>query len=285
MPLLILLLLAAAPEGDTYLKSMAEWRAAREARLESDTGWLTVSGLVWLKDGPNTIGASPSADVVLPAPAPDAVGSITVKDGEAVFAAASGAAPRTEGRTVQRLPLQPDVTTLEIGPVSFLVIERAGRLGVRIRDKNARARREFSGLKWYPIDPRWRVRARLEAPARPRRQPIATILGDRIEMESAGQLVFTLDGRELRLEALFETDERHELFIMFKDRTNGEATYGAGRYMYVDVPGDGYVELDFNKAYNPPCAYTDFATCPLPPGQNWLPVPIAAGEQKYDAAH
>lgn len=285
MPLLLFLLLALTAAGDPYLESIAEWRAAREARLQSDTGWLTVVGLVWLKDGPNTIGSSPSSDVVLPAPAPAAVGTMIVTGGKVEFRAARGVTPTAEGRPVARLPLEPDETELEIGSVTFSVIERAGRLGVRIRDTNAPARRRFTGLDWYPADPRWRLRARLVPPEKARRVPIATIVGDAIELESAGELVFDVGGREVRLEALFESDERSELFIMFKDRTNGETTYGAGRYMYLPVPAGGSIDIDFNKAYNPPCAYTDFATCPLPPSQNWLPVPIEAGEKRYGADH
>ena len=281
MTLILALVLALAPAADPYLQSIAEWRRAREARLTSETGWLTVAGLEWLKEGRNTLGSSPSSDVALPAPVPAAAGTIIVEGRSVEFVAAKGVAPTLDGKPVQRLALEPDETALEIGSVTFSVIERAGRLGVRIRDRNAPARRNFSGLNWYPADPRWRVRAKLVPPAAPRRVTIATIVGDQIDMESAGELVFTLDGRELRIEALFESDERRELFLMFKDRTNGDATYGAGRYMYVPVPGDGRVDLDFNKAYNPPCAYTDFATCPLPPSQNWLPVPIEAGEKNY----
>jgi len=286
MTLIITLLLALAPEADAYVQSITEWRAAREARLTSETGWLTVAGLVWLKGGRNTVGSAPSSDVVLPAPAPSAVGTLTVSGSRVEFVAAKGAAPKSDGRAAGRLALTPDRTLLQIGSVTFSVIERAGRLGVRIRDTNAAARRRFSGLQWYPVDSRWRARATLVPPAKPRVQPIATIVGDTIEMESAGELVFTVGGRELRLEALFESDERSELFIMFKDRTNGDATYGAGRYMYLPVPpAGGSVEIDFNKAYNPPCAYTDFATCPLPPSQNWLPVPIEAGEKNYRSGH
>lgn len=285
MPFLLTLLLALAPAADDYGRSIAEWRAAREARLKSDTGWLTVAGLVWLEKSTNTIGSAPSSDVVLPSSVPASVGTITMKGKAVEFTAASGVTPTSDGKPVRRILLEPDETEVTIGPVTFLVIERAGRLGVRIRDKNAPARKRFSGLEWYPIDPKWRVRARLVPPSTPRRQPIPTILGDQIEMESAGQLVFTLDGRELRLEALFDSDERKELFVMFKDRTNGDETYGAGRYMYLALPVDGYVDLDFNKAYNPPCAFTDFATCPLPPSRNWLPIPVPAGEKKYTAGH
>jgi uncharacterized protein len=279
MPLLAALLLLLAP-GSDYLQEIAAWRAEREARLQTDTGWLTVVGLHWLEQGPNTVGSSAKAAVVLPRPAPETVGTITLRGTRAEFVAADGVKVTSKGKPVQRIVTDEDVP-LELGPLTFYVIERGSRVGVRVRDRNAENRRNFRGLRWYDADPRWRVSAKLEAPPPDRKITIANVVGDRMDVESAGELVFTLNGRELRLEALYETPAHDELFVMFKDRTNGDATYGAGRYMYPPLPVNGIVELDFNKAYNPPCAYTAFATCPLPPRQNWLPVPIEAGEKSY----
>jgi len=282
MPLLVTFLLLLAPGADSYLQEIATWRADREARLQTDTGWLTVVGLHWLEPGPNSVGSSPTAAVVLPAPAPAAVGTITLQGTTAEFVAAKGVRVTSKGRPVQRLTLDAN-TPLELGSLTFFVIERASRIGVRVRDRNAETRRNFRGLRWYDADPRWRVRARLEPPSPGRKVTIGTIVGDQIDLESAGELVFTVNGREVRLEGVYETPERDELFVMFKDGTNGDATYGAGRYMYPPLPVNGIVDLDFNKAYNPPCAYTAFATCPLPPRQNWLPVAIEAGEKSYEA--
>jgi hypothetical protein len=282
MPLLVALLLLLAPGADPYLNEIAKWRAEREARLQTDTGWLTVVGLHWLDQGPNAVGSSPAAAVVLPPPAPADVGTITLQGKDARFVAAKGVSVTSKGKPVRQIALDAD-TPLELGPLTFFVIERASRLGVRVRDRNAETRRNFHGLRWYDADPRWRVRAKLEPPPAGRTVTIGTIVGDQLEVESAGHLVFAIDGREFRLEAVYETPERDELFVMFKDRTNGDATYGAGRYMYPPPPVDGIVDLDFNRAYNPPCAYTAFATCPLPPRQNWLPVAIEAGEQSYEA--
>ena len=281
MPLLAALLLLLAP-GSDYLQEIAAWRAEREARLQTDTGWLTVVGLHWLEQGANTVGSSAKAAVVLPRPAPETVGTITLRGTRAEFVAAAGVKVTSKGKPVRRIVTDEDVP-LEVGPLTFYVIERGSRVGVRVRDRNAETRRNFHGLRWYDADPRWRVSAKLEAPRPDRKITIANIVGDQMDVESAGELVFTLNGRELRLEALYETPAHDELFVMFKDRTNGDATYGAGRYMYPPLPVNGIVELDFNKAYNPPCAYTAFATCPLPPRQNWLPVPIEAGEKSYEA--
>jgi uncharacterized protein (DUF1684 family) len=280
MTALIVLLSLLAPGPGAYLQEMAEWRKAREERLKSETSWLTVVGLHWLQEGENTVGSSPSSAVRLPPAAPPSVGVIRLAGRKAEFAAAKGVPVTSKGKPVDRLVLDEE-TPIELGSITFFVIERGSRVAVRVRDANAAARREFAGLSWYDADPRWRLRARFVAPATARKIPIATIVGDEIDLDSAGELVFTVNGRELRMEALYDSPERSELYIMFKDRTNGKTTYGAGRYMYLPLPVNGTVDLDFNKAYNPPCAYTDYATCPLPPRQNWLPVPIEAGEKVY----
>jgi uncharacterized protein (DUF1684 family) len=277
--LIVLLLLA--PVADAYVAEIAKWRADREARLKSESGWTTVVGLHWLEQGENSVGSSPKSAVVLPLPAPEKVGTITLSGKMAAFVADERATVTSKGKPVTTATLTEDVP-LEVGSITFYVIERGSRIGVRVRDKNAETRRSFRGLRWYDIDARWRIKARLEPPPKGRTVPIGTIVGDTIDLESAGYLVFTVNGREVRLEALYETPEHEELYVIFKDRTNGDSTYGAGRYMYPPLPVNGVVDLDFNKAYNPPCAYTAFATCPLPPRQNWLPVPVTAGEKAYD---
>jgi uncharacterized protein (DUF1684 family) len=279
----VLLLLAAA--ADPYVASIEAWRNARAERLRAEDGWLTVVGLHWLEKNRSTIGSADASDIVLPPTVPASAGEIVIGGEKVEFVAAKGVAATSDGKPVQRVTLESDTVGVQIGSVTFHLIERASRRGIRVRDKAAEARRAFKGLSWYPIDPQWRVQARLEPPPKGRTIRIATIVGDEIDLESAGTLVFPAQGRELRMEAVFDSADRRELFVMFKDRTNGEATYGAGRYMYLPVPAGSTLEIDFNKAYNPPCAYTDFATCPLPPGQNWLPVPIPAGEKDYKSAH
>jgi uncharacterized protein (DUF1684 family) len=173
-------------------------------------------------------------------------------------------------------PGPPDV--LALGRVRLFVVERSGRIGVRVRDLDSAARRAFRGVRWYPVREDYRVVGRMEPHATPRKLRIANVLGLVDEMESAGVVVFRLGGQELRLEPVYETPERSELFFIFRDRTSGHGTYPAGRFVYAELPRDGQVVLDFNKAYTPPCAFTRFATCPLPPRQNHLPVPIEAGE-------
>ncbi len=261
-------LLAAHP----YADAVAEWRRTREQRLQADDGWLTVSGLFWLKEGDNSFGADPACDIVLPpGSAPPKAGLFEHRQGRTVLRwTASPASP---------LEMEPDKTIARFGDLSFQIIRRGSRYGVRLRDKNSRFRREFSGLKWYPVDPAWRVTARLVPYPAPRRFRVASTIGEPQEYESPGWLEFQLLGRRLRLEPALEAGQ---LFIIFKDLTSGKTTYPAGRFLYADPPRDGRVILDFNKAFNPPCAFTPYTTCPLPPKQNHLPVAIEAGEKIYE---
>jgi uncharacterized protein len=164
-----------------------------------------------------------------------------------------------------------------LGSLSLLVIRRGDRYGIRLKDRNSRLRKEFTGLRYFPVNESYRVSARFVADAR--KIPIPNILGQTEDTPSPGYVEFDLEGRKLRLTPVEESP--NELFFIFRDLTSGRETYGSGRFLDAPVPKDGRVELDFNKAYNPPCAFTPYATCPLPPKQNRLPVPIAAGELKY----
>jgi uncharacterized protein (DUF1684 family) len=179
----------------------------------------------------------------------------------------------------------PDVegepTVLKLGELDFFVIERGGRLAVRVRDLKSEAGHSFRGIKSYPIEVRWRVAARFAPYDPPKQIPIATINGTLIDEASSGALVFAVDGQSYRLDVLGKPGDK-SLFVIFSDETTGRETYGGGRYLYAPAPGaDGLVDLDFNKAYNPPCVFTDYATCPLPPRQNRLPFRIEAGEMNY----
>ncbi len=177
----------------------------------------------------------------------------------------------------------PDV--LVLGPLSLQVIERGGRYGIRLKDNASARRREFAGLQWYPVSEAHRVVARFVPHATPKTIPIANVLGQEDQQPSPGYVVFTIGGQEVRLEPILEAPDAKELFFIFKDPTAGRDTYPAGRYLYTDLPKDGAVTLDFNKAYSPPCAFTAYATCPLPPPQNRLPVRIEAGEKKPAPLH
>lgn len=266
--------------------AIEQWRAKRLANLESDTGWLTLAGLFWLKDGENTFGSGAANSLRLDNPALAANAGVFIKTGAQVrFVARDGGGVTHEGKPVTSLDLVPDnsdqPTILESGPLSFFLIERAGHYGIRLRDKANPHRANFHGLDYFPVGTDWVFDARFE-PYQPHRQiKIVNILGMEESMDSPGAIVFEKDGHEWRLDAILEEPGAEELFVMFADATSGKETYGAGRFMYPKLPENGRVQLDFNKAYNPPCAFNDFATCPLPPFQNRLALPVTAGEKNY----
>ena len=255
--LLVPLVVLAASSGPGY----PEWRANYEASLKAPDGWLSVAGLSWLHEGPNTIDM-PHGD--LPRGKPIV---LHLDSGKVTFEKRQLKSDATD---------HPDV--LKFGDITLTIIERGGKTGVRLRDPNAETRREFTGCKWFPADPAWRINARWVAYPKPKTIAITNILGMTDQEPSPGYAEFTLQGKKMTLEPVVEDGE---LFFMFKDATSAKSTYGAGRFLYAAVPKGNEVELDFNKAHNPPCAFTAFATCPLPPKQNILSAAIEAGEKNY----
>ena len=173
---------------------------------------------------------------------------------------------------------------LELGRLSLHVIERGGRLGIRLKDRESPLRKAFTGLSWFPIDERYRVVARFVPYDPPKALKVPNVLGNVTPMPSPGRAEFTIDGKAVQLDGVLEEPDATELFFIFRDQTSGHETYGAGRFLYADLPKDGKLVLDFNKAYNPPCAFTPYATCPLPPPQNRLPVRIEAGRRSTATA-
>jgi len=264
--------LDASPE---YAAEIEAWRRRRVERLVSESGWLSLTGLYWLEDGDNPVGADASSAVVLPEIAPRHVGTIRLEHGRAVFLPVVGADP---------LPLVSDAaagpTVVTFGTVRFHVVERGGRLAVRVGDSRHPARRSLRAIPSFLVDPAWRFDARVDLYELPRCISIPSILGT-VELETApGAVVFTVDGREHRLDSILERGE-DDWWIIFGDRTNGRETYAGGRFVYVAPPVGGRTILDFNKAYNPPCVFTPHSTCPLPPPQNRLPIRVEAGEMTY----
>ena len=252
--------------ASAFQTEIAEWRRAREAGLRRDGGWLTVTGLFWLREGANRFGQDPSNDIVLP-------------DGPAHGGVLTLAGGKVSADNFKRI-LRPDsADALAVGRLKLYVIQRGGRYGIRLKDPQSEFLRNFHGLEYFPASETWRVTARFVA--QPRKIPILNVLGQAEPMECPGYAVFRLQGRELKLYPVLEEPNAKELFFIFRDQTSGKETYGAGRFLYSGLPRDGKVILDFNRAYNPPCAFTPFATCPLPPRENRLPVRIAAGEKQY----
>jgi uncharacterized protein len=269
--------------------SVDAWRERRVGELTSDGGWLTLAGLFWLKEGDNSFGRASSNALALDnASLAATCGSFVVTGRQVRFVARPGSGVTHAGEPVGSLDLTSDAagepTVLSSGTLRFFVIERAGNLGVRVRDLNNPRRRAFAGLSYFPVSTGWVFDARFEPYEPARHIRIVNILGMEQELQSPGAVVFRKDGHEWRLDTVLEQPGDRELFIMFADATSGHETYGAGRFMYIPLPSSGHAQLDFNKAYNPPCALNDFATCPLPPPQNRLKLRVDAGEKTYAGA-
>lgn len=251
--------------------SVEQYRAQREASLKQDDGWLTVVGLFRLKEGDNRVGAGEPNEIALPASAPAHMGKITFSNGKAIYYA--DGKPGTE--------LKPNTDIIRTGKLSFFVIKRGVEYFIRVKDNDSQIRRDFTGLKWYPIDPSWNITAKFTAYQTPKTILFDSQNGVKQPMVSPGYATFTRDGKEYRLEPVIEG---HELFFIFRDATSNKTTYGAARFLYADFARNGELILDFNRTINPPCAFTPFATCPLPPPQNRLTLAITAGEKKYSDA-
>ena len=287
MACLVALAAPGAPP-DAYRLEVESWRKAREARLAAEGGWLSVVGLDWLAEGENRFGSDPKHPVVLPAgKAPALAGVLVVAGGTVTLRAEPEAGITLEGQPVSERVLNTDAggkpDVLRLGSLAFHVIKRGERLAVRLKDADSAARRSFRGVPAYPVKPAFRIEGRFVPYDPPREIPIASVIGTSEPMRSPGKVVFRLSGREVSLDPVLEPGS-DELFFIFRDATSGRQTYPAGRFLYAPMPKDGKVVLDFNRAVNPPCAFTEFATCPLPPRQNWLPVPVSAGE-KHAGTH
>lgn len=267
-----------------------QWREARVAELTGEHGWLSLVGLYWLDQGDNSFGRAHSNRLVLDHPALAARAGTFSLDAQGIhFVARAGSGITHAGQPVTRIDMVPDSegepTVISSGPLRMWIIGRAGKLGVRVRDLDSPRRRNFKPIEYYPIDGAWVLQARFE-PYEPHRHiRIVNILGMDEEMDCPGALVFNKDGREWRLDAVLEDPNDTTLFVMFADRTNGRGTYGGGRFLHVPLPSQGTARVDFNQAYNPPCAFNDFATCPLPPDQNRLALSVESGEKVYGNGH
>lgn len=258
------------------------WREERYRRLRQEMGWLTLAGLHWLKPGTNRVGTDPTADVLLPSGPADAGVIDVTPDG--VFASGVW---RHAGEPGERVRLASDEETdqptlLELGALRICLIDR-GRLALRTWDTGSPALTAFDGIDHWPVDPAWRLEGRFE-PTPDRRVTVPDVIGIEADEPSPGEIVFEAGGGTHRLQAL-EGGPNGELWLVFGDATNGAETYRGGRFLYTDPPTDGgRVVVDFNRAYNPPCVFTPYATCPLPWPANRLPIRVEAGERVHPGA-
>jgi uncharacterized protein (DUF1684 family) len=279
---------AAAPSDAHYQAEIAEWRRDREAQLRAPDGWLALVGLVWLKAGASTFGGAPDDAIRLPPEAPAHAGTLFV-EGTAVRASlARGLSATLNGKpapTAGSFPLVTDAgagppSVLGIGSTTLQVIVRGGRPAARLKDPRSAARLAFAGLTWFPVAPAYRAAARLvPAASGAAKIVVPDATGGRQELDSPGTLAFTLHGRVTRLIAVLDGPDPTDLLVVFRDATSGRETYGGGRFLRARRQPDGTYGVDFNRAYSPPCAFTPYATCPLPPAENRLAFPIPAGEK------
>jgi len=277
----------AVPEN--YEAELAEWQTQRVARLTAPDGWLSLIGLHFLSEGEQRVGSLAGSDIVLAA-GPPSLGVIELQpSGRVMLRVTPGAGVRVDGSEMLSAELIPQgrgqTTTVSCGSVSFYVIVRGGRMALRVQDRASPRRTGFAGIEHFPIDEGWRVEAQWEAFDAPHEVTITNTLGQESRALVMGRAVFEREGRQLALLPLQET-LGEPLFFIIADETSGHETYGPARFIYADPPDEkGRLVIDFNKAINPPCAFTPYATCPLPPPENVLPVAVRAGEKAPLAAH
>ncbi len=271
-----------------YEADILQWRAERLQRLQGPGGYLNLVGLFWLTPGTTTIGSASDNDIVFPMAAADYVGELQVSDQGVMFVVANDVDVRVDNQPVQAVLVADDTTgaavTVTHASIVWTIIKRDGRFALRLRDYEHPAIAAFPPIEYYPINPALRVAAELHRFAEPKILKVDTVIeGLGWQPESPGVVVFELENQSLQLEAYASGDE---LFFVFGDRTSGRETYPAGRFLYAELPADGELTvLDFNRAYNPPCAFNDFATCPVAAPQNRLPIRIEAGEKFDPAVH
>lgn len=267
----------------TYEEEQQQWRHKMEASLGSKDGWLTVVGLEWLKQGENIVGSGLNADVKLPPnSAPELVGMIDFDGQRTSFRALTEERITFNGESGIPASLQDDSTEdgptlIQVRSVTFFMIHRGAQVGIRIKDTNSLALQNFTGRHWFPVNIDYQVLAKFTAHDKNKPMSIENSIGTLTTISNPGTVEFDLHGERCVLEAFQETPD--QLWLMFRDSTSGDTTYPAARYLKVPFSGGAELTLDFNQAYHPPCAFTDFATCPFPPRQNWLPVAIQAGER------
>ena len=277
---------------DTYQHSIDQWRAGRVAKLTAPDGWLSLIGLEWLQEGANRVGSAADNDIVLQA-GPAHLGVVTLsKAGQVHITLAEGNGATIDGKPVHEAALIDDMhvtgkatpTTVAFGTANFYVIDREGRKALRVKDTTATTRQHFLGIDYFPIDPSWHIVADWVPFDPPHDLQMGSVIGTIDTVKVPGKAVFQRDGHTYEL-LPYQEEPGGDLFFVLADRTSGHETYGAARFLYAALPVNGKVVLDFNEAYNPPCAFTSFATCPLAPPENRLDLRITAGEKKYRGAH
>ena len=266
---------------DDYEKEIMEWRKGRVEELKNENGWLNLAGLFWLKEGENSFGSDISNDIIFPnEKAKPFMGKFVLDKGVVTFSSLLKKQILINNIGSQEAQLFPseENKVSSFGSLRWFVIKRGQKYGVRLRDLKSEFLQEFKGISYFDIDPSWRVKAKYEKTVG-QTIGILDVTGQTNQLESPGKVTFSRKGKLYSMHAIAEGEQ---LFFVFGDKTNKISTYGAGRFLYAPMPKEsGEIFLDFNKAHNPPCAFTPFATCPLPPEQNMLDLEVTAGEMNY----
>lgn len=277
-------------EDENFLKEEMAWRTKRDRQMRASTSWLTIAGLFWLNEGENTFGTAPDNKIKLPpGSAPAHAGTFVLEKNRVRVVSSKEAELKVRGQDIKEMVIKgddsgrPDI--VELKDLRMWVIKRGDRYAIRLRDLSSRAYKDYTGLEYFPPSKKFKIQADFIPYSPPKRVTVPTIIGTETEMTSPGYVLFKLGGKSYRLEAFQGNPENTRFFFIFKDETNGKETYEASRFMVADLLENGKVDLNFNRAYNPPCAYTPYATCPLPPPENYLNVRIEAGEKKYPGGH
>lgn len=288
-----LVVASAATDQGSWENELSAWRTKRAAGLQAPEGWLSLIGLGWLQEGDNTFGSDADSRVQVNAKVPAHVGVVRLEKGSLKLVAPAGGFPAgflVDGQPAKEQELKSDdadaPSKLTMGTTTIILIHRDDRFALRIKDPQAPTRVGFHGLRWYAPNAAYRVKAKWIPYNPPKMLDIPTVLGTTTHLPAPGVAEFTIDGQTMRLEPVLEDPKSTELFFIMRDVTSKTNTYGAGRFLYTELPDHGVSQagelwLDFNRLINPPCAFTAYATCPLPPTQNRLTVAIPAGEQRY----
>lgn len=291
-------LASGADDQTSWQHDLVAWRAKRAASLQAPEGWLSLIALGWLKEGDNSFGSAEDSRVQISGKAPAHIGIVRLQKGTLRLLPPADGFPKdllVDGQPANAQPAKEQLlladdsdkpSKLTIGTLTIIVIHRDDQFALRVKDLDAATRTGFHGLRWYDPNPAYRVHARWIPYNPPKVLDIPTVLGTTTHMPAPGAAEFILDGQVVRLEPVLEDPKSTELFFIMRDATSKTTTYGAGRFLYTELPDHGVgqpgeVWLDFNRLVNPPCAFTPYATCPLPPPQNRLSVALPAGERRY----
>ena len=268
---------------EEYKEKIHQWREKRLKNLKSPDGWLNLAGLYWLDSGKNTLGRDSALDVVFPDKAPERLGTLELNNGQIRFTPHQDVAilhggDTLDGETTLKSDAEGAPDQLSHGSLKWFVIKRGDQYGIRLRDLKSPLLEKVDRIPAFPVKPDWKIRARFVPYDEPKVIEIPNVLGGTYQDKTPGELRFEYNGKSYTLQP---TGSKESLFVVFGDDTNAEETYGGGRFLVVEGPNeDNITFLDFNKAYNPPCAFTPYATCPLPPRENILPFQVLAGEKE-----